>query len=80
MVLGGVGFLKCLLKYCVFKLNFFEDIGIIKVIYLPFSHGGNDQEPLLLDTILGWKVQETLVSSTCLCSHAWKDWAAGYIV
>lgn len=53
MVLGGVGFRKCLLKYCVFKLNFFEDVGIIKVIYLPFSHGGNDQEPLLLDTILG---------------------------
>lgn len=73
MVLGGVGFLKCLLKYCDFKLNFFEDVGIIKVIYLPFSHGGNAQEPLLLDTILGWKVQETLVSSTRLCSHTWKD-------
>lgn len=49
----------CWCLICIMELQ-------LEVLYLSFSHGGNDQELLHQDTILDWKVLETMVSVVCI--------------
>ena len=49
---------SCKTRWCLICIMELQ----LEVLYLSFSHGGNDQELLHQDTILDWKVLETMVS------------------